>query len=162
MSKIDKCLNIALNKSTSEEESLAAFNAARRLTLNDYQSEEIPSKDFTLSDTTENIIDVITPLANKTNSLNLVVEYSVIESIDNSKLFLTVKGEPSNIKSFETFVTTLSFGKYNLVQLLEYMEKPKVNPKPVKSPIMINLTYLFMVLLFFIAFMLLLIFRPTV
>jgi len=145
-------MEIALGKTTSEEESLAAFKAARRLTLNGYQSDELPSKSFSLSDTTENIIDVIAPLANTSNSLSLFVEYSVIESIDNSKLFLTVKGEPSNIKSFETFVSTLSFGKYNLEQLLRYMEKPKVKPKPVKSPITISLTYLLIALMFFIIF----------
>ena len=122
MSKIEKCIKIALDKSVGDNEALTAFKTARRLSLSDYKPEEGSSKTFTYSSNANEVFSLIGPFLDCSNKLDLILSYSISGTVGSPILSMTVKGSSSSIKSFGKFISSYN-NKSDLERFHEYMRK---------------------------------------
>jgi len=130
MSKIEKLMKKALDKSIGDTESLAFFKKARDLPLSAYVDvEDKSSKTFTYSSSSKDVFENLCPISRLSNSLNLSLEYSISGLVSSPTLEIIVVGDSSDIKPFDRKFTSIikNKGAFNKAEFEEYMKQHSGN-----------------------------------
>ncbi len=153
LTRVEKCIRLALDKSIGDTEALLAFNTARRLPIEKSITPKIAKFSYTCHST--KLFNLISNFNSKSNELDLEFNFSVSGSINSSCLSFTVKGSPSSVDSFEIYYlsklkshssvknnSNFMNSGYSLESLNSFFDKNKPSPclkKPQKKSFRSNI-----------------------